>query len=133
MARRSGLEGMSVGELEKEIKRRQRRAGPLQKRRDKLQAKLDALDAQIAELGGASGGRGGASGRKRPRNEMSLVEMIIKVLDGKTMGVSELAEAVQKAGYKTSSSSFRTIVNQTLINNKNKFKCVERGQYAVKG
>jgi hypothetical protein len=62
---------------------------------------------------------------------MNLIEALGKVLDGKTMSVTEVSEAVQKAGYKTTSPSFRTIVNQTLINS-GKFKRVERGKYTAK-
>ncbi|MDY7108645.1 MAG: hypothetical protein SYC29_08400 [Planctomycetota bacterium] len=68
----------------------------------------------------------------RPRNTGSLVEALKKLLTGKTMTVTEMADAVQKAGYKTSSPNFRTIVNQTLINNKKDFKRVARGQYTAK-
>ena len=70
--------------------------------------------------------------RSRPRNTGSLVEALKKLLTGKTMTVTEMADAVQKAGYKTSSPNFRTIVNQTLINNKKDFKRVARGQYTAK-
>jgi hypothetical protein len=70
--------------------------------------------------------------RSRPRNAGSLVEALKKLLTGKTMSVTEMAAAVQKAGYKTSSPNFRTIVNQTLINNKKDFKRVARGQYTAK-
>jgi len=52
-------------------------------------------------------------------------------VNGKTMGVSDVAGAVQKAGYRTSSPSFRTIVNQALIAS-GKFKRVGRGQYTAK-
>lgn len=130
MARRSGLSGLSVQELQRELRSRQRRVGPLMKRRAKVAAKLAAIDAEIAALGGSAGGTVGV--RKRPKNEMNLVEALAKVLSGKTMGVTEVAEAVQKAGYQTTSPSFRTIVNQTLINNKNVFKRVDRGQYTAK-
>jgi hypothetical protein len=64
-------------------------------------------------------------------DEMNLVAALAKVLDGKTMSVTDVSEAVQKAGYKTTSPSFRTIVNQTLINS-GKFKRIERGQYTAK-
>lgn len=47
------------------------------------------------------------------------------------MSVTEVAEAVQRQGYKTTSPSFRTIVNQTLINS-GKFRPVSRGQYTAK-
>jgi hypothetical protein len=69
---------------------------------------------------------------RRPRNTGSLVESLKKLLKGRTMTVTEMADAVQKAGYKTSSPNFRTIVNQTLINNKKDFKRVARGQYTAK-
>lgn len=132
MARRSGLSGLSVQELQRELRSRQRRVGPMLKRREKIAAKLAALDAEIASLGGSVRGGGSVGGRTRPKNEMSLVESLAKVLSGKTMGVTEVADAVQKAGYRTTSPSFRTIVNQTLINNKNLFKRVDRGQYTAK-
>ena len=88
-------------------------------------AKLREVEAQIDAMG-ASGG-----GRRRPKNDMNLVEALSKALDGKTMSVTEVAEAVQRQGYRTSSPSFRTIVNQTLINS-GKFKRVSRGQYTLK-
>ena len=69
---------------------------------------------------------------RRPRNAGSLIESLRKLLTGKTMSVTEMADAVQKAGYKTSSPNFRTIVNQTLINNKKDFKRIARGQYTAK-
>jgi hypothetical protein len=69
---------------------------------------------------------------RRPRNTGSLVESLKRLLKGRTMSVTEMADAVQKAGYKTSSPNFRTIVNQTLINNKKDFKRVARGQYTAK-
>lgn len=131
-AGRGGLSGVSVGDLRKEIARRQRRVGGLVRKRDRLLTKVNALNAQIAELGGPAGAMGGAGGvRRRPRNEMNLVEALGKLLDGKTMSVTEASEEVQKAGYQTTSPSFRTIVNQTLINS-GKFKRVSRGQYTAK-
>ena len=133
MGRRGFLSGLSVHDLQRELRKRQRRVGTLARRRDRFAAKVDSLNSEIAALGGLVVGRNGmVSGRKRPKNEMSLVEALSKVLHGKTMGVTEVAQAVQKIGYVTTSPSFRTIVNQTLINNSNKFKRVERGQYTVK-
>ncbi|MEL6311777.1 MAG: hypothetical protein AAFQ17_05320, partial [Pseudomonadota bacterium] len=54
-------------------------------------------------------------GRKRPRNAENLVEAMRRVLSGTELTVTELSEAVQAAGYVTTSPNFRTIVNQTLI------------------
>lgn len=70
--------------------------------------------------------------RKRHRNETNLVEALQQVLSGKTMGVTEAAQAVQKAGYKTTSPNFRTIVNQTLIKNPEAFTKQGRGLYTAK-
>jgi hypothetical protein len=134
MAKRSMLSSLSVSEILRELNKRKRGVASLQRKRAKLTAKLEALDARIAELGGSvSGGpmkmRAGG-GRKRPKNDSNLVDALRGVLKGKTMGVSEAADAVQKAGYATSSPNFRTIVNQALIAS-GKFKRVSRGQYTA--
>ena len=62
---------------------------------------------------------------------MNLEDALAKTLTGHTMGVSEVADAVQAAGYQTTSPNFRTIVNQTLIRS-NKFKKVSHGKYTAK-
>ena len=100
----------------------------LQRKRARLAAQVAELDAQITKLGGRI--QGGL--RRRPRNEMNLADALAKVLRNATMGVTEVAEAVQKAGYQTTSPNFRTIVNQTLIKD-SRFKKVSRGQYTAKG
>ena len=125
---------MSVAQIERELRKRARFVGTLSRRRDRLAAKLDVMDARIASMGGLSraGGRGRFGVRKRPKNATNLVEALAKVLANKTLSVTEVAEVVQKAGYKTTSPSFRTIVNQTLINNSGRFKRVSRGQYTTK-
>ncbi len=70
--------------------------------------------------------------RKRHRNDTNLVGALQQVLSGQTMGVTEAASAVQKAGYKTTSPNFRTIVNQTLIKHTDVFSKKGRGQYTAK-
>lgn len=70
--------------------------------------------------------------RKRHRNDTNLVGALQKVLNGKTLGVTEAANAVQKAGYKTTSPNFRTIVNQTLIKHPDAFSKKGRGLYTAK-
>lgn len=140
MGRKSGLAHLSMNELRAELARRARAAQSLQRKRAKLVTKLNALDERIRDLGlnagihtnGVRTGRVGAvPGRKRARNETNLAEALAKVLKGKTMGVTEVAEAVQKAGYQTTAANFRTIVNQCLIKNNKMFKKVERGQYTA--
>lgn len=150
--RGGGLRAASAGELHAELQRRSRDLAALESKRDDLLGKVDGLEAEIAAINGALGvstasrrGRRPAgrpksgasvrvtrmSGGRRPRNENSLEVSLAKTLQGKTMGVSEVATAVQKAGYKTTSPNFRTIVNQTLIKSP-LIKKIGRGQYTAK-
>jgi hypothetical protein len=135
--RPSKLSSLSVADLQAELRRRQRGVTSLLKRRAALAARLSRLDDQLRDLGASGDGvrmpgrRGAIPGRKRPRNEMNLVEALARTLKGRTLGVTEAAEAVQKAGYKTGAANFRTIVNQALIKNKKVFKKVARGQYTA--
>ena len=139
MARKSGraargLGGVSVADLQRELARRQRIAGTLLRKRSRLLKRVETLDTQLAHLGVAS--RGGVAdsagaGRKRPRNEMPLAHALAKALNGKTMSVTEVAEEVQRKGYRTTSPSFRLIVNQALLKG-GAFKRVGRGQYTLK-
>lgn len=122
----SSLSAIPVSTLQAEIRRRQRSVTPLQRRREKLLAKLAAVDAQIRELGGSVPG-----GRVRPQNSVNLADALAGVLKGKTLGVSEAADAVLKSGYQTNAANFRTIVNQTLIKNRSMFKKIGRGQYTA--
>ena len=141
MAKKKKLQTTSTSDLQAELRRRQRRLPTLERRRERLLAQLDEVDAEIAELGGGSGGgrgkrRGRAAGsttrRKRPKNEMSLGDALAKVMKkGQPRKVGDLAAAVQKAGYKTNSSNFNTIVNQTLLKD-DRFKNTSRGHYALK-
>jgi hypothetical protein len=77
-------------------------------------------------------GRRAGTRRGRGSNENSLVSSLHTLLRGKTMGVADMSQAVRRAGYKTSSPNFRTIVNAALITNPDKFKRVARGQYTSK-
>jgi len=133
------LDQLSTDQLEAELRRRERAAQRLVAKREKLLSQVADLDAELAAYGyeaagGASAGGNGrrGSGRKRPKNDMNLVEALEKALKGKTMGVSEAAEAAQKLGYRSSSANFRNIVNQTLLKHSDVFKKVGRGQYTAK-
>ncbi|HZW08961.1 MAG TPA: hypothetical protein VFF69_03580 [Phycisphaerales bacterium] len=152
------LRGVSTMELRAELERRSRDLDKLEARRDELTAQLEQVEAEISTISSAIGaagragrGRGARRGRpagasgagrrggrraaragggKRPRNAESLEVALAKVLKGKTMGVSEVADAVQKAGYKTSSPNFRTIVNQALLRSE-LIKKTGRGAYTA--
>lgn len=80
----------------------------------------------------AAGGKVGRTpSGKRFQNDSNLVGALQTLLKGKEMGVSEAAEAVQKAGYKTTSDNFRVMVNQALSKDGNPFKRVSRGIYTA--
>ncbi len=143
--RGSSLAAASTADIQKELERRERLLGKLEDSRDQLLDELDKVEKELKVLAKSMprGGRQGkattrratgrkTTGRKRPKNKTNLVVALSKVLKGKIMGVSVVTVAVQKAGYKTSSPNFRTIVNQTLINNKKVFKKVSRGKYTAK-
>ena len=116
---------MTYAEIARELRRRERRVGALERKRARWARKIDALDAQIAAMGGKAGRRAGGG---RARNKRTLVEALAATLKGKTLGVTEAAAAVQRRGYRTNSPNFRTIVNQALIANK-VFRRVGRGKY----
>ena len=125
------LKTMSYAELEAELRRREKTVKNLVKKRDRLVAQLEEVDAQIKEAGGSATRHGASTTRRRPKNDGNLADTMAKVLKNKTMSVTELAQAVQDAGYVTTSANFRVIVNQTLLKDK-RFKRISRGQYTVK-
>lgn len=127
------LSSLSLTELHKEISRRQKRGKTLLRQRTRLESKLRALDAEIASLGvaGLSAARAGGGGGVRFRNEMSLADALAEALKGKTLSVGEAMDAVQRAGYRTTSRHFRVQVNIALTKD-SRFKRVGRGQYTVK-
>mgnify|MGYP000881398065 CR=1 FL=1 len=116
---------MNTRDIEAELRRRRRGVTALIQKRDSLRARLAEVEQQLRGAGGAE------KTRIRPQNEMNPVEALKKVLTGKTMGVTQVADAVQKAGYKTFAANFRTIVNQTVIKNRKLFKKIARGQYTA--
>lgn len=127
----------NIAQLERILQDRRTELGGLNRERADLQKKLDGLDRQIAKVNGSLRGRRGrrGGGGGRPHNKQSLVEAIESVMraSGKPMRVGEILEAVEAGGYRSSSASFRGIVNQTLIKERKRFSAVERGLYQMKG
>ncbi len=134
MARKTSISGVSMQVLEQELRRRHAQVGKLQRKRQTLLKRLAKLDEQLSELGANAPatrvGRGGG-GRVRPQNKVSLVEALAAVLKGKTMTVSNAAEAVKKSGYKTNAANFRVMVNQAFIKHRNIFKKISHGHYTA--
>lgn len=125
----SKLGGVSFEELQAEMARRGKVVNRLERRRTKLHAELAEVEAELGSFGALSAN---GSIRRRPRNEMNLVDTLSKVLNNKTLSVTDAAQAARDAGYMTTAANFRTIVNQALIREKKVFKKVSRGQYTSK-
>lgn len=140
---RRGLANISTQDLEGELRRRRAGVGALERRRDRLLRRLADIERRITHVVGEVGGRAVAAirgrrgrgrprgQRRRPKNAKSLIQALADLLKGRTMSVTEASVAVRKAGYKTTSPNFRTIVNQTLIKS-DQFKKVSRGKYTAK-
>ena len=132
---KADLANLSIKELQSEIRRRERQVRSLVQKRERLLAELARIEAEIAEsdadLAAQASSIAGRTGRKRPRNDSTLADALAEILSNKTMSVTEVATAVQRAGYKTTSPNFRTIVNQTRLKD-DRFKKVARGKYTVK-
>jgi hypothetical protein len=124
------LSRMPLADIKRELARRQRTVATLERRRARLLSRLREIDTKIGANGGLNGAGGHAGKRTRARNEVNLIDALATMLKGKTMSVTDAAEAVQKAGYRTTSPNFRTMVNAALLNKK-RFKRVERGQYTA--
>jgi hypothetical protein len=122
------LAGLSVSELQMELRRRQRGVAKLERRREKLMAELADVNAEIAGLGGSSAG---VTASGRARNTMTLPEALAQVLSGVEMSVTEASDAVRAAGYQSTAANFRTMVNQALLKDK-RFSKVSRGRYTAK-
>ena len=126
------LSKLSPEDLAAELQRREHSIRSLERKRAKLLAQLEEVERELSVSGGLFGAGAGVGGRRRrPRNAASLEDTMHQVLEGNTMGVSELADAVRAAGYVTTSRTFNTIVNQTLIKSP-RFKKIAHGRYTTK-
>lgn len=135
MARPSTGANLNIAQLEQILTERRSSLIRLEKQRKKLLHDLDVVDREIARIGG-----NGAAGPRlatgaRARNDKSLPEALAEVLTeaGRPMKIAEIADAVQAAGYRSTSDNFRAIVNQTLIKERKRFAPgPERGTYQIK-
>jgi hypothetical protein len=120
---------LSVGELERLLRKRQREIASLTRKRAKVEKKLQALDERIR----AASGTGSIKLGGRAKNEVTLIDAIESAFKGgtKPLTVGEIMERVLAAGYQSTSANFRGIVNQTLIKGK-QFQSAGRGLYGLK-
>jgi hypothetical protein len=137
---------LSTRDLRRELARREKGAGKLQKRHAKLSKQLAVVEREMADLGadaparrgrkpGRMGRRGpgrpkGSAGRgRRAKGGLTLVQALEHgVRAGTTVSPAEAAAAAKRAGYKTKSKTFGVQVATALAKAKT-FKKLGRGQY----
>lgn len=130
-----------------EIERRRSMVGSLVAQRDDLTSQLATVNAEIADLesigvmngraprrgpGRPKGSGKGGAGRGRGGNKQSLAARLHELLRGRTMSVQDMAAAVKKAGHKSKSKNFNTVVGLAILTHKKMFRRVSRGQYTAK-
>ncbi len=129
---------MTIAELKKALRAKERVVGRLILRRGKLATRLASLDRKILALGGQVPSVGGGAGprrkagRRRRATGKPLVEYIGAVLAKSKAGMraKDVTKAVVKAGYPTASKSFYGIVAAALRDTA-KFKRLGRGVYTL--
>ena len=128
MARPRKTDTYSIAELKSLIADRRKRMIELKREHTKATKRLAQIEHEMDNLGGAGGHKG-----IRPRNDKNLVDLMQEVMEkkGEPMRVGDITDAVQAAGYRSSSANFKGIVNQTLIKDK-RFKAASRGLYQLK-
>ena len=138
------LSRASLAQLELELKRRQRMATQLERKRNRLLDQLAAVEAELKAIGHnktpesapttvrRSSGKVVTRRAARGGNSRTLLTHLEEVMTDQVLSVSEAADAVIANGYITTSKTFRTIVNQTLLAN-DSFAKVERGRYTRNG
>lgn len=147
MARLS-IQGVSLAQARRlvmDLMKREKKAARLYKLKTRLVAKLNQVNEQIAAYGVASPAiRRGRKAGKKAMKAMSrharqavgtLKEVAAQVLaQAESMGLTELANKVLKAGYKTKSDTrvFLTALQGILSKHAETFQRVKRGVYALK-
>jgi hypothetical protein len=130
----------SIVQLRRELAAKEKALDALQSRRDVLAAQLEQLDRQIVSLTGTARSRRKQtpkkrrkSGRRRRATGTPLVQYIQAALKKTKSGmrVKDVATAVGKAGYKSHSKDFYTIVAAALRDT-SKFIRARRGVYKLK-
>lgn len=131
------LANVPLAELKKEIERRQKLLPKLIAQRDALAKQIAELERMETALVGEPSVRSRATAghRKLHRsasNKASLAEVLATFMKGREkVTVGEATEGAMAAGYRTTSRSFRSVVNQMLLKSP-RFRSVGRGEFALK-
>ncbi len=137
---RNGSE-LTISQLESLLQSRRTQVDLLTLDRDKIRKQLAIVDEKIRKLGGVpqagdavDTGVASLTPTGRVRNPHSLVETMKEVITrtGTPMKVVDIVKAVIESGYRSNSTTFRAIVNQTLIKERKNFVQTARATYDVK-
>ncbi|MDB4786802.1 MAG: hypothetical protein P8M30_04920 [Planctomycetaceae bacterium] len=138
---------MSLAELEAILKDQKKRLDKLKKNQSALQKELDGVTQEIAVLEGkgkGSGRRGRPAGststakktvrRRRAKNPKPLKGYVREALAGSKKGLTlqEVMDAVKKAGYKSKSKSFKSVLYQCLYHTEEFILDSKKKTYCVK-
>ena len=126
------MKKLSIKQILAEVARRRRFQAGLHRRRAALRKQLKKIDAQLAAVSEAPHRSTRGAARRRARNKMTLPEAMAKVMSSRrALSVPQIARAAKKAGYKSVSKTFHTIIYQTLARDE-RFKKASRGQYVLR-
>jgi malate/lactate dehydrogenase len=130
-------EALSISQLEAMLQNRRNEIAELVRERSKVQEQINAIDEKIKSMGGGIPSQFGSvqiTAAGRARNVKSLIKTMEEVLEKSTepLTVGQILEGVYATGYRSNSSGFRAILNQTLIKERKRFVKVARGMYALK-
>jgi chromosome segregation ATPase len=127
----------SIAELEQVLAQQKKSLKELQarirERREHLEAEITKVNEEIASLSQELGAPPKPR-VSRKRRAKRLPQYILEVLKASSnpMSAAEIAEAVTKAGYSSSSKNFVGLVRRTCYLNK-RIYIKERGKFAIKG
>jgi len=88
-----------------------------------------AMSVAMPKVSAARATRGAGKGRRAKGQDLASM-MVSAMSSGKPMGAADIADAVKKAGYQSSSPAFKRIVAMRLLDKK-RFKRVGRGMYSI--
>lgn len=106
------IKDLSLADLDKLIKERNRELDKLYKQRDQIDARIAALEK----------GKRGSKGVKasRAKNEVSLHDTIHQILSKTSKGftLAEVCDKVKATGYKSNAKNFKNVVYQCMHTDK---------------
>ena len=131
MSRGRPRKSHSIAELRRLLGQQRKRRTQMLNERKKLQNRIDQIDREIALVDGEGGVAAAVAGGRRNEKPLpDVIESVLKKNGSKPMKIAEIVKGVESAGYQSTSSNFRGIVNQALIKDEC-FSSPARGQYKL--